>query len=80
MLKICPNCKGKKTLKCPLCGGDGTVAKKVHPLASRFENQIECPHCHGVGKVVCEICGGMGVIDDKTSTENEPTRLKPQLW
>jgi hypothetical protein len=67
--KICPVCKGEKTVECPECKGKGEI-------------KTLCPHCSGTGEgkgngvicgfckkmsgevtVECPVCGGKCVMD-----------------
>jgi DnaJ-class molecular chaperone len=64
---VLPHSKG---IKCPVCGGDGTVSVKAPAVV--------CAYCHGRGEVsprtniTCIVCRGKGVV-----TIPEPRDLCP---
>lgn len=43
---VCPECHGRKTVKCEKCNGHGEFST--------------CNNCHATGKVDCPSCGGSG--------------------
>ena len=54
--KICPNCGGGKSERCPECNGWG------HPENDEYN---VCPTCKGGGYVSCRTCGGVGTIHEE---------------
>ena len=64
MERICPGCRGKGVIECPVCGGSGVVVKRrgvVGEIGLRSLRE-ECHTCQGTGKLLCEMCGGVGKI------------------
>lgn len=64
----CPLCMGAKAhngYDCPVCCGDGAIAKDLEVDLSEFES-IECQLCSGTGKYEyddCPACGGEGELE-----------------
>jgi DnaJ-class molecular chaperone len=54
-MRVCGKCGGKKTLRCPTCGGSG----KARDILGGTR---KCNHCHGHGRIVCDHCGGRGQV------------------
>lgn len=55
---MCPQCEGKKTIKCPTCDGNGL--KFFVPVLDIWES--DCNECYGVGHVRCPVCEGVGQL------------------
>ena len=51
----CKCCNGKGKIKCPKCGGYGTMDDK---------KKSTCYYCQGDKVVNCPVCGGTGKIED----------------
>ena len=68
MVKICIGCRGKGTIKCPVCGGSGGVRKRgiiIRDVGIRdagLGQSGECQSCQGTGKILCKMCGGVGKL------------------
>ena len=58
---ICPECKGKGKVPCPVCRED---SKNIVDCRDDKESQEkECPECGGTGEVLCTACMGGGIMD-----------------
>ena len=76
----CATCLGSGTLKCPACGGFGTVEVKEecptckgtghHPGRSKNGPEVTCRKCKGTGKhptrTTCTVCNGSGKVTCST--------------
>lgn len=51
----CRCCKGKGKVKCPVCGGYGTMDDKKNST---------CYYCQGDKEVKCPACGGTGEVEE----------------
>jgi DnaJ-class molecular chaperone len=56
MAKQCPECKGKRAVRCDRCNGTGTF----FPLPVLGVGGSRCQKCNGSGKLSCPKCGGSG--------------------
>lgn len=55
---VCPQCEGKKAVKCPTCDGNGL--RYFVPVLDFWES--DCTECYGTGEVKCPCCDGVGEI------------------
>lgn len=69
----CTHCNGTgsedgKEVKCPYCGGSGTIVDERINGSMVFRNIKPCPHCGGTGKGIpehkCTHCNGTGRKDE----------------
>lgn len=73
---ICPKCKGKGKVPCPVCNVDNkeNQEKECHIDNEDKENNVncsvekekqikECEVCNGTGEVLCTACMGGGIMD-----------------
>jgi hypothetical protein len=54
LMHECSNCRGEKTVDCPVCHGSGKRFVGFHIG--------DCKECAGTGKRSCSVCGGTGVV------------------
>ena len=72
-IRICPGCKGKGKIRCPLCNGRGMLPKRDNMLET-----MTCNACDGVGEILCKLCGGVGKVrdsQDQDQSNSPPIRL-----
>ena len=68
---ICAMCNGfggEDSEKCTMCGGVGTVMKRVGGFFPNINIKSVCPRCGGRGvitKTKCPNCGGDGIVKEK---------------
>lgn len=60
-MATCPECYGKKSVKCLECKGSG---KKYYSTGIMSGETKACKICGGSGKAVCGVCKGSGYIKD----------------
>lgn len=61
---ICPECKGKGKVPCPVCAGNNKDSKNIVDYRDDKDSQEkECPECGGTGEVLCTACMGGGIMD-----------------
>lgn len=53
---VCKCCGGKGKVKCPICGGFGTMDDKKNST---------CYYCQGEKEVECPACNGAGMVEDQ---------------
>ena len=56
---VCPDCKGKKWIKCPKCGNGWKIEGK------KFFTVTQCLYCFGEKFIDCPTCEGKGEITKK---------------
>ena len=73
---ICPECKGKGKVPCPVCNVNKDVSKNIINCSREKENQEnvdckanqvspekKCEVCGGTGEISCTACMGGGIMD-----------------
>ena len=61
---ICPKCKGKGKVPCPICNKDKEVKENIVDSNNKQNNkEKECKVCNGTGEVLCTACMGGGIMD-----------------
>jgi DnaJ-class molecular chaperone len=65
---ICSDCKGKKVVTCPECGGTGN--RYYVPVLDIWES--DCSACFGSGLVACKVC--------ETSPLGSGLTRRPAAW
>lgn len=60
--------KNGEKVKCPTCGGKGSVSSVQQTLLGTMRTQSVCPDCHGDGETIknpCPECNGQGRLPDR---------------
>ena len=61
---ICPKCKGKGKVPCPICNENKEVKENIVENNNKQDNkEKECKVCDGTGEVLCTACMGGGIMD-----------------
>ena len=71
----CDECGGRgsvngRDIRCPYCGGTGTITHTQHTQFGFVQQSTTCPHCQGTGYFVedpCTHCGGTGVVSERVT-------------
>jgi DnaJ-class molecular chaperone len=60
--EICMECRGRKSIKCPECGGTGKRRNQTPLERIQGIPAPDCDNCEGNGWIICPNCEGKGYL------------------